>query len=109
MKKLFLFFIAAFVFAQGGKIVDLSWTDNANPAGTSYNIKRATGLCTGSPNFSTIATGVTSKAYTDTGVGIGTYCYAVTASFNNIESTNSPTASATVPPREVAELSVVVR
>ncbi len=102
--------------AQTGRTVTLTWTDTANPAGTTYNVKRAVGLCSGTPTFSTIISGVTAKTYADANVAVGNYCYVVTAVFSGLESAASNTAGAgvlPVPPTlnspTVAQTEVVVR
>lgn len=60
----------------GANQVTLSWT--ASPAATSYNVKRAT--TSGGP-YTTVASGVTSTNYTNTGLTNGvTYYYVVSAS-----------------------------
>ena len=77
--------------AAGIAKVTLTW----NPVGsaTSYNVKRST--TSGGP-YGTIASGVTSAAYTDTAVTAGTmYHYVVSAVNPNGESGNSAQASAT--------------
>lgn len=85
--------------AQTGRTVKLSWTDNANPTGTTYSVKRANGLCAGTPTFNTISTGVTTKTYDDKNVPVGAnYCYVVTATFGGLESSPSNTAGAAVNP-----------
>ncbi len=79
----------------------LTWADTVNPSGTTYNVLRATGLCTGTPTFSTLASGVTGLTYKDTTVVVGNnYCYAVTATFGSLTSAQSNTALATVLPKE---------
>jgi hypothetical protein len=71
--------------------VSLSWT--ASSGATSYNVKRAT--VTGGP-YTTIATGVTATAFTDTGLANGTtYFYVVSAVNAGGESPNSNQAQAT--------------
>lgn len=85
------------LFAQTTHTVSLTWQDNSNPAGTTYNVYRATGLCSGTPTFSKIITGVTAKAYQDSTVIPGNYCYEVTATFNGVESSPSNTANPAVP------------
>lgn len=102
-------------FAQSGRKVTLMWTDASNPSGTTYSVKRATGLCTGTPTFATLATGITLKTYEDTTVTVGNYCYVVTATFSGLESPPSNTAGAPVLPRPpalenitVAKTSIVV-
>ena len=78
--------------------VTLTWTDTLNPAtGTTYSVYRATGLCSGTPTFSKIATALTAKTYSDTTVTPGPYCFAVTASFNGVESAMSNTVQPNVP------------
>ena len=79
----------------------LTWVDSTNPTGTTYSVLRATGLCTGTPNFSVLASGVTGLTYKDTTITVGNnYCYAVTATFGGLTSPNSNTALATVLPKE---------
>jgi len=71
--------------------ISLSW--NASSGATSYNVKRAT--VTGGP-YTTIATGVTTTSYTNTGLTSGTtYYYVVSAVNTSGESPNSTEASAT--------------
>ena len=93
---------AGFVFcllvgAQQPHTVTLNWQDALNPAGTTYSVYRANGLCSGTPTFSKIATAVTAKTYQDTTVQPGNYCYAVTATFNAVESAQSNTTQPAVP------------
>lgn len=78
--------------------VTLTWADTQNPAGTVYNVYRATGLCSGNPSFSKIATALAAKTFSDTTVQVGAYCYYVTASLNNAESAPSVSAPATILP-----------
>ncbi len=71
--------------------INLSWT--ASSGATSYNVKRAT--VSGGP-YTTVATGVTSTSYSDTGLTASTtYYYVVSAVNANGESANSAQASAT--------------
>jgi fibronectin type 3 domain-containing protein len=75
----------------GNAQVSLAWT--ASSGATSYNVKRST--ANGGP-YSTIATGVTTTSYTNTGLTNGTtYYYVVSASNTAGESPNSNQASAT--------------
>lgn len=100
MKRLllFIFVVIASCFAQTlTHSVTLTWTDPNNPANTTYNVKRATGLCTGTPTFSTLATALTAKTYTDNTVAPGNYCYTVTATFSGVESVNSNLVNPNVP------------
>jgi hypothetical protein len=99
LKIAILFGLAAsLVFGQTAHSVALTWTDTANPAGTTYSIYRATGQCTGSLTFTKIsAAPVAAKTYTDNSVQPGPYCYVATATFNAIESGYSNSALAAVP------------
>lgn len=89
--------------------VTLTWQDNSNPAGTTYSVYRATGLCSGTPTFAKIASAVATKTYQDTTVQPGNYCFSVTASFNGMESAQSNTAAAPVPSFAPANLTVTVQ
>ena len=77
--------------SAGVSAVTLNW--NASPGGTSYNIKRSTsqgGL------YTTVASGVTSTSYTDTGLTNGTTYYYVVSAVNLLgESSDSAQVSAT--------------
>jgi len=77
--------------------VTLTWTDALNPAGTTYSVYRATGLCSGTPTFSRVATALTVKTFSDTTVTPGNYCFAVTATFNSVESAMSNAVQPSVP------------
>jgi len=75
----------------GNAQVSLSWV--ASSGATSYNVKRST--VSGGP-YTTIATGITTTSYTDTGVTNGTTYYYVVSAVNSCgESVNSNEASAT--------------
>jgi hypothetical protein len=89
--------------------VTLTWTDALNPAGTTYSVYRATGLCSGTPAFSKVATALTAKTYADTTVQPGNYCYAVTATLNGMESAQSKPVSASVPAFAPTALSFTVQ
>lgn len=78
--------------------VELTWDDTINPPAATYNVKRAPGLCTGTPTFATIATGLTNKTHMDENVSAGHYCYVVTAVVNGIESEASNSSQITIPP-----------
>jgi cellulose 1,4-beta-cellobiosidase len=70
--------------------ISLSWTASADAI--SYNVKRAT--VSGGP-YTTIATGVTTASYTNTGLASGTTYYYVVSAVNAVgESANSAQASA---------------
>lgn len=87
----------------------LTWTDNANPAGTTYSVYRASGLCSGTPTFSKIASAVAVKTYQDTTVTPGNYCYAVTATSGGMESAQSNSVLAPVPSFAPSGLSITVQ
>lgn len=98
MKTLLLFLVFCLLAgAQTTHTVTLNWADDRNPAGTTYSIYRATGLCSGTPTFAKIATAVAVKTYQDSTVQPGNYCYAVTATFNAVESAQSNTVNPAVP------------
>lgn len=85
-----------------------TWLDNQNPAGATYNLYRASGLCSGTPAFSKILSAITAKAATDTNLSPGNYCYAVTATVNGSESAQSNTAGAPVPAFSPTNLTITV-
>jgi len=111
MTKLLLFLLLALpLLAQSAThTVTLTWTDTSNPAATTYSVYRATGLCSGTPTFSKLATGVAVKTYVDSTISPGNYCYQVTATFAGIESAPSPTALAPVPSWPPQQLQVAVQ
>lgn len=83
------------LYKTGRRTVALTWADASNPSGTTYSVYRAAGPCSGSPSFAKIATSIAALNYTDKALAPGTYCYAVTASYNGQESVRSTTAVAT--------------
>lgn len=109
MKNLILLLLAGTALAQTTHTVTLTWTDTANPAGTTYTVKRAPGLCTGTPTFATLASGVAVKTYADPSVAVGNYCYVVTAVSAGTESVPSNSASANVPPFAPVALTFTVK
>jgi len=109
MKLFLLAFWASVLMAQTQHSVTVSWTDVLNPAGTTYSVYRATGLCSGTPTFSKIASALTVKTYLDSTVIPGNYCYAATASVNGMESAQSNTAGVAVPSFPPTALTVVVQ
>jgi hypothetical protein len=105
---LLLFAISLAAQTTTHKVV-LTWTDTLNPTGTTYTVLRATGLCSGTPAFSTLASGITVLTYTDTTVTPGNYCYEVEASVGGVLSPPSNTALAPVPAFAPQTLSVTVQ
>ena len=90
----------------GNSSVSLVW--NASAGATSYKVSR--GASSGGPYTTTVATGLTATAYTDTTVTNGaTYAYVVTAINVAGESTESAPASATpdAPPAAPTGLTAV--
>jgi hypothetical protein len=84
--------------------VSLTWTAStdaaANPLLT-YNVYRLVGACpaTGTAGFTKLnMTPVTTPAFSDANVGLGNFCYYVTATLNGAESVPSNTASAVILP-----------
>jgi hypothetical protein len=89
--------------------VTLSWTDTLNPAtGTTYSVYRSTGLCSGTPTFSKLATGISAKTYQDSTVTPGNYCFNVTATVATVEGSASNLVNPTVQPFSV-QLSFTVQ
>jgi hypothetical protein len=112
MNHFFTFFVLLFAsvaHAEQTHSVTMVWGDTLNPAGTTYSVYRAPGLCSGTPTFAKLATALAVKTYEDTTVTPGNYCYTVTATFQGMESANSPTAAAAVPSFPPSALSVVVK
>lgn len=95
--------------AQSTHTVTASWTDGKNPTGVTYTVYRATGLCSGTPTFAKLATGVSVLTYVDSTVTPGNYCYEVTATVNGVESAPSNTALGTVPAFSPSALSLTVQ
>lgn len=109
MKLLTLFVFVALAFGQTTHKATLNWADLLNPAGTTYSVYRATGLCSGTPIFSKIASAVAVKTYEDSTVTAGNYCYSVTATSGGMESAQSNTALAPVPSFAPTGLSLTVQ
>ena len=93
---LFVLFLSSLAAQVSAPKVELSWEDAINQDAT-YTVKRAAGLCSGTPTFATIATGLKTKTYVDASVTAGNFCYVVTAVVNGIESAPSNASQATVP------------
>lgn len=100
---------AAAAMAQATHSVTLTWADTQNPSGTTYNVYRATGLCSGTPSWAKIGSAIAPKTYEDTTVQPGNYCYQVTATFNGMESPPSNTAAAPVPSFPPTGLQITVK
>jgi hypothetical protein len=82
------------LYKTGKRTVVLNWADSANPSGTTYSVYRAASSCSGSPSYTKIASGIGARTYTDGSLVPGSYCYAVTASYNGQESARSTAVSA---------------
>lgn len=101
-------FLALPIFAQAApKGVNLAWSDPTNPTGTTYTVYRSPGLCSGTPTWAALASGLTVKTYRDL-PGVGQFCYKVDAVLSGIESSGSNTTNPIVPPVDVT-LSAVVQ
>jgi hypothetical protein len=117
MKRILLFLISAGLALAAQQSATppathsatLTWSDPNNPAGTTYTVYRAMGLCSGTPTFAKLASAVVGLTYTDTTVTPGNYCYAVTATFQGMESAQSPSALAPVPSFAPVGLNVTVQ
>lgn len=88
MIKLLLIFVLLSGLGYGRDVV-LTWEDTKNPSGTTWNVYRANSECGPAVVFAVIAQGLTEKTFTDIDREPGTYCYAATAVFNNVESPQS--------------------
>lgn len=101
MKKLILAaaVFAAYAYAQTPRSVLLTWEDIENPTGTTYSVYRASSPCGAATTFTKIASAVSSKTYSDSGIVPGHYCYQVTAVYDGIESLPSNNADANVKPK----------
>lgn len=99
MKRLLLF-LPLLAFAQAANhSVALSWIASTDAISSStYNVYRATGLCSGTPTFSKIATAIAGLTYTDGSVTVGNYCYTVTQTQNGAESAQATPLSVSVLP-----------
>jgi len=95
--------------AQSTHSAKLTWADTLNPVGTTYTVLRATGLCSGTPSFATLASGVAVMTYIDTTVTPGNYCYEVEASSGGVLSAPSSSVAAPVPSFAPTALSVTVQ
>lgn len=85
----------------------LTWEDNLNPDGTTYNVYKASGTCLTGNTPTLIASDLTTLAYTDTTVTAGgSYCYYVTASGSGEESGPSSMVDAQIPPDPLTLLSI---
>jgi hypothetical protein len=109
MRKLLLLLIALPLAAQTTHSVTLAWVDTLNPSGTTYTVYRAPGLCSGSPVFAKLATAIPVLTYIDSTVTPGNYCFEVTALFNAMESSPSPTAPAAVPSFPPTQIQTTVK
>lgn len=109
MKLLVALALGVFLAQGQTHSVTLNWTDTLNPAGTTYSVYRATGLCSGTPTFSKIASALTVLTYVDTTVTPGNYCYSVSATYAGMESAQSNTAGAPVPSFPPTSLTVVAK
>jgi hypothetical protein len=95
-------FLAAPARAQHS--ASLAWTASSDAAANptiGYNVYRLAGACpaTGTAGFTKLtATPLTTTTFADTTVGLGTFCYYVTATLNGAESVPSNTASAVILP-----------
>jgi hypothetical protein len=100
MKKLAMFVLLCTVPLRAQTAthsVKLSWVDALNPSGTTYTVYRAPGLCSGTPVFAKLATGVAVLTFTDSTVTPGNFCYQVTATVGGVESAPSNSVLAPVP------------
>ena len=113
MKRLALCILFAGIIAAAQPVhtAVLTWLDALNPSGSTYNVYRAPGQCTGTPApaFVQLKTGIAALTYTDSPITAGTYCYAVTATVAGSESPQSNLAVAAVQPYAPTGLTVIVK
>jgi hypothetical protein len=90
--------------ARAQHSASLSWNASPDAAANSslgYNVYRISGACpaSGTAGFTKLnATPVATTTFTDATVGLGSFCYYVTATLNGAESVPSNTASAVILP-----------
>jgi hypothetical protein len=95
------------VSAQTAHSATLSWAAPSDAvASSTYNIYRAAGACPlsglGTLTFSKLNTApITALTYTDTTVGVGSWCYYGTQVQNGVESVPSNTAGGNVVPNGI--------
>lgn len=82
----------------GTRTVTLTWTDTANPVGTTYTVYKTSDLAAPLSAYVVVARNITAKTYVETGVIPGIYRYYVKAVYNNSESIPSNTADADAKP-----------
>ena len=99
MKLLLAFLIFTGALLAQSHSVTITIADTLNPAGTTYNVYRSPGACSATAIAGTpLATGVSVKSYVDSTVTEGSYCYAVTAVVNSLESAQSNQVTAAILP-----------
>ena len=92
--------------------VSLTWTASTDAAANpllSYNVYRLVGACpaSGTAGFAKINTTlVMTPTFTDANVGLGSFCYYVTATLNGAESVPSNAASAVILPGSATLLKI---
>jgi hypothetical protein len=90
--------------ARAQHSASLSWTASSDAAANptlGYNVYRLAGACpaSGTTGFTKLNTSpVTTTTFSDASVGLGSFCYYVTATLNGAESVPSNTASAVILP-----------
>jgi hypothetical protein len=90
--------------ARAQHSASLSWTASSDAAANptlGYNVYRLAGACpaSGTNGFTKLNTSpVTTTTFSDASVGLGSFCYYVTATLNGAESVPSNTASAVILP-----------
>lgn len=106
---LIIFLVLSMFLQAANHSATVAWVDNNNPAGTTYTVYRAAGLCSGNPSFTKIATAVATKGYVDTTVQPGNYAYTISATFNGAESAQSVCVGGLVPAFPVSNVTVVIQ
>lgn len=97
MKKLILLLALAAIAQTRSHYTILNWSPTEDP-GATYNVYRASGICTPGQTFTKLTSGLTLATYQDNAVVVGSYCYQITATVAGAESVPSSQMSATVVP-----------
>jgi len=100
--------VSAVLSSTSTKVV-VTWADTQNPATTTYTVYRAVGLCSGTPTYAKLATGLTTKSYDDPTPIPGSLCYSVSATDNAVESALAGSGGVSVPAAVPTGLNVVTQ
>lgn len=103
----FAFFAVAMLAQATGHKTTMTWTaPTDSTATTTYHVYRAVGVCPVDGSLGTlsyaridgVSSAITATSYTDVTIGVGNWCYYVTAFTAGIESAPSNTSGGTAQP-----------